>query len=138
MSIVSEKFTVNTKGFTDLIDITEKIKVIIDNKNIKDANLMVYVKGSTASIVTLEFEPGLLKDLPIMYEKIIPSNREYNHDITWKDGNGYAHLRASLSGNSIFVPIINHNLELGTWQQIVLIDFDNKPRVREIVLQFLY
>ncbi|HSA06626.1 MAG TPA: secondary thiamine-phosphate synthase enzyme YjbQ [Candidatus Gastranaerophilales bacterium] len=138
MPIITERFNVNTAGFTDIIDITEKIKQIIENHNPENAQVMVYVAGSTASISTMEYEPGLLKDLPEAFEKIAPANKTYHHDETWHDGNGYAHVRATMIGNSENFPVKNHELVLGTWQQIILIDFDNKPRARCIYVQIIY
>lgn len=138
MAIITEKFNINTKGFTDIIDITNKIQDMINVANVKNANACIYVTGSTASITTIEFEPGLLKDLPEALERIAPVNFEYKHDQRWKDGNGYAHIRAAIVGSSINVPVIDGNLALGTWQQVVLIDFDNKPRARTIMLQIIY
>ena len=138
MSIVTDKFNIITKGFTDVIDITNKVKDITTNNNIKEGNVNIYVIGSTASITTIEFEPGLVKDLPVALENIAPMNKIYHHDETWHDGNGYAHIRASIIGNSINIPILDGHLQLGTWQQIVLVDFDNKPRTRTIICQFIY
>ncbi len=138
MAITTGKFNILTKGFTDIIDITSKIKDLVSTNNIKNANMCVYVSGSTASITSIEFEPGLIKDLPEALENIAPMGKNYYHDQTWNDGNGYAHIRASIIGNSINIPVIDSHLQLGTWQQIVLIDFDNKPRTRTIICQFLY
>lgn len=138
MPIITDKFNILTKGFTDIIDITSKLKDITATHNIKEANINVYVSGSTASITSIEFEPGLIKDLPEVLETIVPMNKIYHHDETWQDGNGYAHIRASIIGNSVNIPIIDGHLQLGTWQQIVLMDFDNKPRTRTIICQFLY
>lgn len=137
MSIVTDKFNVSTKGFTDIIDITAQIKQLTAKHNIKEANAHIYVIGSTASVTTMEYEPGLIRDLPEILEKIAPVNKEYHHDDTWQDGNGYAHLRSALIGTSENIPVIDGEPYLGTWQQIVLIDFDNKPRTRTIVVQFL-
>jgi secondary thiamine-phosphate synthase enzyme len=97
----------------------------------------VFVQGSTASVTTIEYEPGLMKDLPEFYEKIIPRKKGYAHDDTWGDANGYAHLRASLQGPSITIPFSNGELLLGTWQQIVFLEFDNRPRQRKVILQFV-
>ena len=99
---------------------------------------MVYVAGSTVSISTIEFEPGLLKDMPEAFEKIAPMNKIYHHDEAWHDGNGYAHVRATIVGNSQCFPVKQHDIILGTWQQIILIDFDNKPRTRCIYVQIIY
>lgn len=138
MGILTERFNIITKGFTDIIDITSKIKDLAATNNIKNANVSIYVAGSTASITTVEFEPGLIKDFPEALENIAPMNKTYHHDKTWQDGNGYAHIRASIIGNSTNIPILDGHLQLGTWQQIVLIDFDNKPRTRTIICQYIY
>jgi secondary thiamine-phosphate synthase enzyme len=102
-----------------------------------NGQLLIVINGSTAAISTIEYEPGLLRDLPEMMEKIAPMNRRYHHDDTWHDGNGYAHLRSTLTGTSFTVPVIEGQVVLGTWQQIILIDFDNTARHRSVVLQFV-
>ncbi len=137
MAVYTEHFQINTKGFTDIIDITQKVKSAVYSHNIKNGNIVVALAGSTAAITTVEYEPGLIKDLPDILEEIAPMNREYHHDDTWHDGNGYAHIRAAIFGSSISVPLIDGALLLGTWQQIVLIDFDNKPRSRNIYVQII-
>lgn len=138
MPIITEKFNVSTQGFTDIIDITNKLNDLTEKVNLKSANACVYVAGSTASVISIEYEPGLIKDLPEALEKIAPVNKDYHHDNKWHDGNGYAHIRSALMGNSINIPVIDNHLYLGTWQQIVLLDFDNKPRTRTIIVQFIY
>ena len=135
MTIVTEKLNIKTKGFTDIINITDQIQDIVKNKNIGEGQILVYVPGSTASITTVEYEPGLLRDLPEAFEKIAPMNKNYHHDESWRDGNGYAHVRASMIGNSEVFPVLKSEVVLGTWQQIVLIDFDNKPRIRNVYIQ---
>lgn len=137
MAVYTENFTINTRGFTDIIDITQKVKSAVYNHNIKNGNVVVALAGSTASITTIEYEPGLLKDLPDVLDDVVPMNKQYHHDDTWHDGNGYAHVRAAIFGSSISVPLIDGALLLGTWQQIVLIDFDNKPRSRHIYVQII-
>ena len=138
MTVINDKFTVNTQGSTDIIDITQKVKHAVYSHSIKDAVVHVYVAGSTVSITNIEFEPGLLVDLPEALEKFAPVNADYHHDATWHDGNGYAHVRASIVGNSTMVPLIDGALQLGQWQQIVLIDFDNKARTRTVYVQIVY
>lgn len=137
MTIISDKFMLSTKGFTDIIDITNNVSELVLKHQINNANALIYVIGSTASITTLEYEPGLLKDLPEALEKVAPVNKEYFHDQTWQDGNGHAHIRSALIGTSENIPVIDGSLFLGTWQQIVLIDFDNKPRTRTVLVQFM-
>lgn len=138
MTIINEKFTINTEGFTDIIDITKNVQNSVYRHSLQDAHVTVYVAGSTVSVTTMEFEPGLLVDLPEVLDKLAPSGAEYHHDDTWHDGNGYAHVRASIIGNSITIPLINGALQLGTWQQVVLMDFDNKARTRTVFVQILY
>ncbi len=137
MTVYTEHFLINTHGFTDIIDITEKVKSAVYKHNIKEANVVVALPGSTASITTIEYEPGLIKDLPAILDEIAPMNKQYHHDDIWHDGNGYAHIRAAMIGSSVTIPLIEGALLLGTWQQIVLIDFDNKPRARNIYVQII-
>lgn len=137
MGIKNSQFQVNTKGNTDIIDITQRVKNEVYKYNIKDGLVHIYVAGSTASITAIEHEPGLIKDFPAILDKIAPENGFYHHDDTWHDGNGHAHIRAAIIGNSFSVPLVDGALQLGTWQQIVLVDFDNKPRVRTVSIQVL-
>lgn len=138
MTIINEKFSVHTKGNTHIIDITRQVQNAVYRHNLQNAVVHVYVAGSTVSITTIEYEPGLLKDLPEALEKIAPVEKEYHHDETWHDGNGYSHVRASIVGNSTMVPLMDGALVLGQWQQVVLIDFDNKARTRTVYVQIVY
>lgn len=135
MEIETHSFNVNTKGNTDIIDITGNVESQITSAGFTEGQALIFVGGSTAGITTIEHEPGLLKDYPKFFEKIIPSNISYHHDNTWHDGNGYAHVRAAVQGASFTVPFSNGKLLLGTWQQIILIDFDNRSRSRKIIVQ---
>jgi len=137
MIIETLSFNIQTKGFNQIIDITEKVQSLINDSKVNEGNALVFVPGATAGITTIEFEPGLIKDYPELMEKLIPSSKSYHHDNTWRDGNGYAHLRASLQGASFTVPFKDKKLLLGTWQQIVLIDFDNRSRNRKIIIQIM-
>ena len=112
MTLISEKFVVHTKGNTDIIDITNDVKNIVYRHSLQNAVVYVYVAGSTVSITNIEYEPGLLKDLPEALEKIAPVNKEYHHDEMWHDGNGYSHVRASIVGNSTMVPLLEGALNL--------------------------
>ena len=134
-TVETYSFTIKTKGNTSLTDITGQVQDKLNAYGFVEGNALVFVSGSTAGITTIEYEPGLLKDYPAFFEKIIPSNQRYSHDETWHDGNGHSHVRASLQGASFAVPFANKKLLLGTWQQIILIDFDNHPRQREIIVQ---
>ena len=138
MTVINDKFTVNTKGNTDIIDITKYVKNIVYSHNLQSAVVYIYAAGSTVGITNIEFEPGLLVDLPEALNRIAPTETEYHHDATWHDGNGYAHVRASIIGNNTMVPLIDSVLQLGQWQQIVLIDFDNKARSRNVWVQIIY
>ncbi len=135
MAVETRSIKVNSKGNSDIIDITDKVSDEINQSPIVEGNVLIFVSGSTAGITTIEFEPGLKKDYPEFFEKIIPTEKKYKHDDTWHDGNGHSHIRASLQGASFTVPFINKRMLLGTWQQIVLIDFDNRSRSREIIVQ---
>lgn len=138
MAVINEKFTINSQGHTDIIDITKNVQNSVYRHSLQNASVLVYVAGSTVSITNIEFEPGVLVDLEEALNKIAPVGIEYHHDATWHDGNGYAHVRAAIVGNSTMVPIIDGALHLGTWQQIVMIDFDNKPRTRTVHVQIVY
>jgi secondary thiamine-phosphate synthase enzyme len=137
MIIKTKTFTEKTAGFCDIIDITGKIQEQIDQDRIQRGVATVFVSGSTAALTTIEFESGLIRDLKELVEKLIPSDRRYHHDDRWGDDNGFSHLRASLFGPSLALPIENGRPLLGTWQQVVLVDFDNRPRTREVVIQFI-
>jgi secondary thiamine-phosphate synthase enzyme len=137
MQIHTATIREKTQGRCDIIDITAKVKDALGRHKIRRGLATLFVSGSTASLTTIEYESGVLQDLKELLEKVIPSDRKYHHDDRWGDDNGYSHLRASLLGPSLQVPIHGGDLLLGTWQQIVLLDFDNRPRTREIVLQLL-
>ena len=135
--VVTSKFYIKTKGRNDIQDITDKVQSILSESGIKEGNILCFVSGSTASLTTIEYEPGLIKDLPEALELIAPMNKIYHHDDTWHDGNGYAHVRASLIGPSLTIPFSKGKLLLGTWQQIILIDFDNRSRERAVIVQII-
>lgn len=137
MQVKTLKFSVNTKGFNDIVDVTSQVQSALKDSGLREGSVLIFAPGSTAGITTIEYEPGLIKDYPEFFEKIIPSKDRYHHDDTWQDANGYAHVRASLQGGSLTIPFLDAQLILGTWQQIVLIDFDNRSRVRNIILQFM-
>ncbi|MGH7835319.1 MAG: secondary thiamine-phosphate synthase enzyme YjbQ [Candidatus Binatia bacterium] len=137
MKVQTKKLTEKTQGRCDIIDVTPKVQREIQKANFQNGLATLFVSGSTASLTTIEYEPGLIQDLKEFLEKLIPSNRKYHHDDRWGDDNGFSHLRASLLGPSLQVPVENGRLLLGTWQQIVLLDFDNRPRTREIRLQLI-
>jgi len=131
------RFTINTKGFTDIIDITDKVSGIVEKSKIKDGICLISCPASTCGITTIEYESGLIKDLKRALEIIAPMNENYEHCKKWGDCNGYAHIRSALIKPFLVVPIGDRKLVLGQWQQIVLIDFDNHPRKREILIKLL-
>jgi len=126
-----------TRGDGDIIDLTSRVRAAVDNSGIKDGILCVCATGSTAAITTIEYEPGLRRDLPALLQKLVPAGVPYEHDATWGDGNGYAHLRSALIGTSFTVAIAGGAPVLGTWQQIVFLDFDNRPRNRRVHVQIM-
>lgn len=128
-------FRISTKGFTDIIDITDRVSGIIKKSKVKDGICLISCPGSTASITTIEYEPELLKDFKEFLEKLVPSDKEYRHDSVWGEKNGFSHIRSALIKPFLAVPVESGKLVLGTWQQIVLIDFDNQPREREILVK---
>ena len=129
------KISVKTKGHNDVVDITSQVAEAINKIGLLDGVVLLFVPGSTASLTTIEYEEGVIQDLREVLEKIAPENFDYQHHQKWGDGNGAAHLRSALIGASLSVPFENGKLELGTWQQIVLIDFDEKPREREVIVK---
>ncbi len=137
MKIITERITLDTQGNPDLVDITGKIRDILDASGLKEGNVTVFVIGSTAAITTFEYEPGLIEDMRNLYDKLIPRNKHYAHDATWGDANGFSHLRAALQGPSLVIPFQKGKLMLGTWQQVVLAEFDNRPRQRQVVVQVI-
>jgi len=137
MKILCQRLRIDTQGNGDLKDVTPKLMKILETSKLTKGNLTVFVKGSTAAVTTFEFEPGLIKDVQELYEKLVPANRHYHHDDTWSDANGFSHLRGALQGQSLVVPFEEGRLLLGTWQQVVLAEFDNRPRTREIIVQII-
>jgi secondary thiamine-phosphate synthase enzyme len=135
MDIKTLDFRVQTKGFADIIDLTSRIQSIINDSEFTEGSALIFVPGATAGVTSIEYEPGLLQDYPKFFEKIASSNTAYAHDETWHDGNGFSHIRAALQGASFTAPFVNRRLLLGIWQQIVLVDFDNRSRTRNVVVQ---
>jgi len=137
MPAETSTITLSSKGFTDVIDITQKISKIVSSSPITDGTATVFVPGSTAAVTTIEFESGAVSDLGKAVERLFPRDIGYDHDARWGDGNGFAHVRSAMVGPSLTVPFSGGALLLGTWQQIVLVDFDNRPRRREVIVQIV-
>jgi secondary thiamine-phosphate synthase enzyme len=135
--IITETISLNTKGFCDIIDITPQVLSIVKQSLIANGLITIICPGSTGSITTIEYESGVLQDLKDALERIAPSGIPYEHDKRWGDGNGFSHVRAALMKPSLTIPLVNGNMTLGTWQQIVFIDFDNRGRHRDIIVQII-
>lgn len=138
MTTFSQQFDVSTRGHNHIIDLTPQVAGVVESAHVPDGLVTVFVVGSTAGITTTEFEPGLVNhDVAAAFERIAPEEGHYVHEQTWHDDNGHSHIRASLIGPSLTVPLINGQMPLGTWQQIVLIDFDTRPRTRTVIVQVI-
>ena len=135
--IITLTLNLRSDGETDIIDITKDVHDLLKTTRLANGIVTLFVPGSTGGLTTIEYEDGVVKDLKNVFERVAPRNAEYKHNSKWGDGNGFSHVRASLIGPSMSVPFSGGNLMLGTWQQIVFIDFDNRPRSREIVAQFI-
>jgi secondary thiamine-phosphate synthase enzyme len=128
-----EEFEVRTKGETQVIDLTEKVRAAVGNSGVREGTVHLFVPGSTAGLTTIEFESGCVADLKAAFERMAPRDADYAHNARWGDGNGFSHVRAALLGPSLAVPVGGGAPLLGTWQQVVLVDFDNRPRERRVV-----
>ena len=133
----SGTLSLKTKGFTDIIDITSGVKAVLASSGIRQGLVTVFCQGSTGSITSIEYESGVVNDLRKAIERVVPSHIPYEHDVRWGDGNGFSHVRAALMKPSLSVPVVSGSLSLGTWQQPVFIDFDNRPRTRELIVQVM-
>jgi secondary thiamine-phosphate synthase enzyme len=131
------RFKISTKGFCDIIDITSRVEEAVEKSGVEDGICIVSCPGSTVGITTIENEPELLKDFKELMEKLVPSDKRYHHDSVWGEANGFSHLRSSLIKPFLTVPVENGKLVLGTWEQIVFVDFDNRPREREILVKVI-
>ncbi|HEX9093438.1 MAG TPA: secondary thiamine-phosphate synthase enzyme YjbQ, partial [Coriobacteriia bacterium] len=135
MDLVTDSIDVATHGDSHMLDVTTRVQEVVRRHGFREGQALLFVPGSTASLTTIEFEPGLEKDLPAAFERIAPRGIRYEHEEAWHDHNGHSHVRASLLGPSLTVPFKDGRLLVGTWQQIVLIDFDTRPRRRDVVVQ---
>ena len=136
--VTTEKIEVRTKGNCDVVNITEQVGEVVAKSGVSEATVTVFNVGSTAGITTTEYEPGLVNyDIAAFFEKIAPANGRYEHEETWHDDNGHAHVRATLLGPSLSIPVVDGRLTLGTWQQIILVDFDTRARTRTVICQII-
>lgn len=135
--IITARFSLQTRGDADMHDITGEVTQAVHESGITDGIVTVFTSSSTSGLTTIEFESGALSDLKRVFDEVVPQNRDYAHNLRWGDGNGHSHVRAALLGPSLTVPFGGGRLLLGTWQQIVFIDFDNRPRRRELIVQIM-
>ena len=135
--VINRRINIKTNGKGDMVDITAQVAKELNISKVSNGIITIFVTGSTASISTIEYEDGLISDFKEMWDRNIPTNVTYQHDLRWGDGNGYSHVRASLLGPSLVIPFEDTRMVLGTWQQIIVVDFDNRPRSREIFLQIM-
>ena len=137
MAVITSQIALPTSGNGDITDITREVAEAVAASEITSGTVTVFIAGSTAGVTTVEYEPGLVADLHELWERIAPANIDYQHNQRWGDGNGHSHVRAALLGASLVVPFQNKSLILGTWQQIVMVDFDNRARSRQVILQLM-
>ena len=137
MTVSTHTLSLKTRGDADIHDITVQVADAVQASKVQNGTVTIFCPSSTSGVTTIEYESGVLSDLRRLFDEIIPSNREYAHNARWGDGNGHAHVRAALLGPSLTVPIVKGHLTLGTWQQIIYVDFDNRPRSRELVVQIV-
>ena len=137
MPVKTASISLDTHGNTDIQDITHELVRLVEHSGLRSGTLTVFCSSSTSALTTVEFEPGAVTDLKRMFEELVPSNRDYAHNATWDDGNGHSHMRAALLGPSLTIPFVEKTLTLGTWQQVIYIDFDVRPRQRELVVQMI-
>nr|MDO8135417.1 secondary thiamine-phosphate synthase enzyme YjbQ [Candidatus Njordarchaeum guaymaensis] len=135
MNIMTETIHVESKGEVDITDITRAVEAILARSKLQDGVITIFVPGSTGALTTIEYEDGLLQDLPLALERIAPKNVVYEHEKRWHDGNGHSHVRASIIGPSISVPFVKGKLTLGTWQQLVFVELDTRSRSRDLIAQ---
>ena len=137
MTIKTGSISLNTRGHMDIHDITDQTSSILSKSGLKNGTVTIFCPSSTSALTTIEYESGAVSDLKRLFDEIVPQHKEYAHNARWHDGNGHSHVRAALLGPSLTIPFVNGELTLGTWQQIIYVDFDNKPRSRELVVQLI-
>ena len=137
MNVLTKTIKICSEGENDVIDVTNQLSNIVIESHFEKGIAIIFVSGSTAGVTTIEYEPGLVHDFPAMLSRVVPKNMKYEHDNTWHDGNGHSHVRASLIGPSLTIPIMQGKLTLGTWQQIVILEMDTRPRNRNVIVQIM-
>jgi secondary thiamine-phosphate synthase enzyme len=137
MTVVSKQISLSTQGGSQVLDITDQVARHVRDSGLKSGIVTLFTPGSTSALTTIEFESGAVRDLQQMFDRIAPPDIDYRHNLRWGDGNGHAHIRHALLGPSLTIPFMDGRLTLGTWQQVVLIDFDNRPRTRSVIVQIM-
>ena len=137
VSVKTANITLNTKGNSDIQDITREVIHLVEQSGLRSGTVTIFCPSSTSGLTTVEYEPGAVADLKRLFDELVPANHNYAHNATWEDGNGHSHMRASLLGASLTIPFLEKNLTLGTWQQVIYVDFDTRPRHRELVVQMI-
>jgi secondary thiamine-phosphate synthase enzyme len=137
MGVSTYEFHIATKGYCDIVDISDQVQKSVGESGVREGLATVFVPGATAGVTTVEYESGLVADLKAAFDRLVPRDQHYAHDSRWGDGNGFSHVRAALLKASLSVPFSGGNLITGTWQQIVVVDFDNRPRRRQVVVQVI-
>ncbi len=137
MAVKTGSLNLNTRGNTDIHDITRPLSQLVEESGLHAGTVTVFCPSSTSGLTTVEFEPGAVADLQRLFEELVPANKAYAHNDTWDDGNGHSHMRAALLGPSLTIPFVDKSLTLGTWQQVIYVDFDIRPRRRELVVQMV-
>lgn len=137
MAVISKSISLSTKGNVDIHDITDQITNVVSISGLSSGIATVFCPSSTSALTTIEYESGALSDLRRLFDEIVPINRKYAHNERWHDGNGHSHVRAAVLGPSITIPFIEGQLTLGTWQQVIYLDFDNRPRQRKLIVQLI-
>ncbi len=135
--VKTSSIQLNTRGNADIHDITDQVEAAIRDSKLRNGTVTIFCPSSTSALTSIEFESGCLSDLRRVFDEIVPSNREYAHNERWHDGNGHSHIRAALLGASLTVPFVDGQMTVGTWQQIVYVDFDTRPRQRQLVVQLI-
>ncbi|UCC85504.1 MAG: YjbQ family protein [Gemmatimonadota bacterium] len=137
MVVVTESIDLKTRGHADMLDITGDVAAKVRDSGVRAGIVTVFCPGSTSAVTTIEYESGALSDLKHLFDEIVPPDRDYAHNLRWGDGNGHSHVRAALLGPSLSVPVVDGELQLGTWQQITYCDFDNRSRSRRLIVQIV-
>lgn len=137
MTVKTYSIKLSTNGNADMLDITDSVASKVDNSEIKNGIVTIFTPSATSALTTIEYETGCISDIKRLFDEIIPPNGDYQHNLKWGDGNGHSHVRAALLKASFTVPIVEGRLTLGTWQHIIFVDFDNRSRQRELVIQIM-